>query len=102
MTQERYEQLVAESKLLVETERDTHFKLGDNSLEIELLQPRGGARAALGEDVQSVEEILGRFADDVGVAASSVMNYRYIAAHWPPEQRVAGVSLDIHRILMVW
>ncbi|MEU7161793.1 hypothetical protein [Streptomyces chrestomyceticus] len=34
MTGERYDELVAEPKLLVETERDTHFKLGDNALEI--------------------------------------------------------------------
>jgi hypothetical protein len=34
VTQERYDELVAESKSLVETERDTFFKLGDNALEI--------------------------------------------------------------------
>ncbi|MEU7222255.1 DUF6192 family protein [Streptomyces chrestomyceticus] len=98
VTQERYDELVAESKLLVETERDTHFKLGDNALEIEPLQPRGGARPAPGEEVQ---ESLGRFADDIGVATSTVIQYRYTAAHWPPEHRVKGVSLDVHRILMV-
>jgi len=99
VTQERYDELVAESKVLVETERDTHFKLGDNSLEIEPLQLQGGARPAAGVDVQTVEETLARFADDVGVSTSSVMHYRSTAAHWPPKQRVKGVSLDIHRIL---
>ncbi|MFI1169088.1 DUF6192 family protein [Streptomyces sp. NPDC020801] len=100
VTEDRYDELVAESKLLVESERDTHFKLGDNALEIEPLQAKGGARAAMGEDVQSVEETMHRFADDVGVNVSSIMNYRYTAGHWPPEQRVKGVSLDIHRILI--
>lgn len=32
VTEDRYDELVAE---LVEAERDTHFKLGDNALEIE-------------------------------------------------------------------
>ncbi|MFJ8636433.1 DUF6192 family protein [Streptomyces sp. NPDC093568] len=100
VTEERYDELVAESRLLVETERDTHFKLGDNALEIEPLQAKGGARSAMGEDVQSVQETLRRFADDVGVNVASILSYRNTAAHWPPEQRVKGVSLDVHRILI--
>ncbi|WP_393073444.1 DUF6192 family protein [Streptomyces sp. LN704] len=33
------------------------------------------------------------------MSTSSVMSYRNTSAHWPPEQRIKGVSLDIHRIL---
>lgn len=43
---------------------------------------------------------MARFADDVGICVHSVMNYRFTAAHWPPEHRMQGVSIDIHRILM--
>ncbi|MBD0746620.1 hypothetical protein BG418_33855 [Streptomyces sp. CBMA152] len=56
-------------------------------MEVEPLQAKGGARATMGEDVQSVEETMRRFADDVGVNVSSIMNYRYTAARWPPEHR---------------
>ncbi|MFI6056127.1 DUF6192 family protein, partial [Streptomyces violascens] len=31
---------------------------------------------------------------------SSVMSYRFTAASWPPDQRVKGVSIDVHRILV--
>ncbi|MEU4213676.1 DUF6192 family protein [Streptomyces sp. NPDC026206] len=34
------------------------------------------------------------------MSVSSVMHYRFTAAYWPPEQRVKGVSIDIHRILV--
>ncbi len=48
VTRERYDELVAQSKVLVETERDTHFKLGDNALEIEPLQMQGACTACGG------------------------------------------------------
>ncbi|MCX5206063.1 DUF6192 family protein [Streptomyces sp. NBC_00237] len=100
VAQERYDELVAQSKVLVETERETLFKLGDNALEVEPLQAKGGSRPSAHEDVQSVEETLRRFADDVGMCIGTLMNYRLTAAHWPSEHRVVGVSIEIHRILM--
>ncbi|MEU0036380.1 hypothetical protein [Streptomyces sp. NPDC006333] len=81
VTLERYAQLVAESKRWSRPYATRISKLGDNALKIEPLQSKGGASAALGEDVQSVEETLRRFADDVGVSKGSVMGYRFTAAY---------------------
>lgn len=98
VSRQRYDELVTESRELVAQEGRIQFKLGDNALEIEPSQSQGGQRR-LPDDEPGVEETIAVFADDVGVAPSTMLNYRFVAAKWPAEHRVSGVSLDIHRIL---
>ncbi|WP_406347299.1 DUF6192 family protein [Streptomyces sp. NBC_00648] len=39
------------------------------------------------------------FAEDVGLSVATVRTYRWVAAKWPTERRVAGVSWEVHKVL---
>ncbi|MEU7901206.1 DUF6192 family protein [Nonomuraea sp. NPDC049152] len=99
VTQERYEQLVAEGRELVDIQTRAQFALGDKALEIEPMQPHGGAHPDPSEMLFSVSDVLQMFADDLGIAPATLETHRWVASRWPAAQRRAGVSYTIHRIL---
>ncbi|MFC5220154.1 DUF6192 family protein [Streptomyces coerulescens] len=94
----RYHELVASSLRQVEVHCAAQWALGDAALEIEPMREWGG-HLRVPEDGQSVEEALRFFAEDVGLSVSTVRTYRWVAAKWPAERRVAGVSWEVHKIL---
>ena len=99
VTLERYETIVAESRDLIAQVTKAQFVLGDRALEIEPLRPRGGAHPGPGEDLFTVAQSLQRFADDLGVSAPAVENWRWTSSRWPAEHRRDDVSHTAHRIL---
>ncbi|MEU8548916.1 DUF6192 family protein [Streptomyces roseoverticillatus] len=99
ITRERYEQIIAGDRELVRQMQRIQFTIGDHALEIEPMQPVGGAHPALGEDLFSVEASLQIYADDLGLSLSTVRNYRFAAHRWPEKQRRHGVSHKVHYVL---
>lgn len=99
VTRQRYEQIVTEARELVAQITKAQFALGDKALEIEPLRPRGGAHPGEGEELFTVEESLAMFAEDIGVAPSTVKDWRWTASRWPAVKRRDGVPFSIHRIL---
>ncbi|WP_241265670.1 DUF6192 family protein [Streptomyces boncukensis] len=75
------------------------FALGDKTLEIEPIRGHGGSTARSEDELFTVEESLALFADDIGVAASTVKDWRWTASRWPAAKRQEGVSFTSHRIL---
>jgi len=63
------------------------------------MRPHGGSGPASGEDLLGVRETLEVYAEDIGVPCNQVRTNRQTASKWPAEQRVAGTSFEIHRIL---
>ncbi|MEU5425877.1 DUF6192 family protein [Streptomyces olivoreticuli] len=96
---ERFEELVAESLRLVRVMTSCQFAVGDMALEIEPMRPHGGHLPVEGEDTLSVEASLRIFAQSIGLSFHTVRTYRWVAAHWPAEERQEGVSFEVHRIL---
>ncbi len=95
----RYEQLVAEARELVAQVTKAQFALGDKAVEIEPMRPVGGSVAKGTEELFTVEESLQMFADDIGVALATVMDWRWTASRWPTGRRKDGVSFTVHKIL---
>jgi hypothetical protein len=96
VTLERYQELVAAGRELVEMFSRCQFRLGDLALEVEPLRSRGGSAPA---GRVSVEESLGMFAADLDVPLDTVKQYRWVAARWPKDKRVAKVSHRVHMVL---
>jgi hypothetical protein len=99
VTRERYEQIVAEARELVAQVAWAQFTLGDKALEIEPMRPVGGSMPNGTDDLFTVEESLAVFAEDIGVAAATVKDWRWTASRWPVAKRKDGVPFSIHRIL---
>ncbi|WP_406405119.1 DUF6192 family protein [Streptomyces sp. NBC_00879] len=99
VTRERYEQIIAGDRELVGQMQRIQFTIGDHALEIEPMQPVGGAHPASGEDLFGVDACLQIYADDLGLSLSTVRSYRFAAHRWPEEQRRHGVSHKVHYIL---
>lgn len=99
VSKRRYDQLVTEGRNLVEQQSRCQFELGDRALEIEPLQPRGGAHPGQGVELLSVTDGIAMYAQDIGLAASTIMDYRWVASRWPTGQRVGTVSHYIHKVL---
>lgn len=103
VTQRRYEQLVQESREAVELKTVSQFKIGDAALEIEPLRAHGGSSGANSADeTMSVSEALEMFAEDIGLARSTVVSYRWVAARWPDRKlrrRFRSVSFTVFRTL---
>lgn len=72
VSRSRYEELVAEARELVEQVVKAQFGLGDPALGIEPMRPVGGSVTEGSEDLFTVEESSQMFADDIGVALSTV------------------------------
>ncbi|WP_086706845.1 DUF6192 family protein [Streptomyces antimycoticus] len=94
----RYHELVASSLCQVEVHSAAQWALGDAALEIEPMRDHGG-HLQVPEDGQRVEDSLKCFAEDVGLSVATVRTYRWVAAKWPAERRVAAVSWEVHKIL---
>ncbi|MEU6738316.1 hypothetical protein [Streptosporangium sandarakinum] len=76
VTQERYDQLVAEGRELVEVQTRCQFALGDKALEIEPMQAHGGPHPGQSEMLLSVSESLQMFAEDLGLAPTTLETHR--------------------------
>lgn len=99
VTRSRYEQIVAESRQLIEQIGRAQFALGDLALEIEPMRPVGGSMPNGTDDLFTVEESLAIFADDIGVAPATVKDWRWVASRWPKGKRRGDVAFSVHRIL---
>jgi hypothetical protein len=97
---QRYEQIVAELREVVEQQTTGQFTIGDRALEVEPLRAWGGRQAAApGEELFTVRQSLFRLAEDVGMSYRAVVQDRWTASRWPTEHRQTGVSFTVHRIL---
>lgn len=99
VSQQRYEQIVAELREVVEQQTRGSFTIGDCAMEIEPMRERGGQQAAPGQELFTVRESLFRLAEDIGLSYKTVESARWTASRWPKGQRQAGVSFRVHRIL---
>ncbi|AZM57371.1 hypothetical protein DMA15_00100 [Streptomyces sp. WAC 01529] len=99
VTRSRYEGLVAASLELVELSTRCQFDLGDIALEIEPMRARGGSSPDGGGELFTVKQSLTMFAEDVGLAYSTVCGHRWVAGQWPVEHRSKDASHEVHRIL---
>ncbi|MEW2354231.1 DUF6192 family protein [Spirillospora sp. NPDC029432] len=99
VTADRYRELVEQARRLVDEATRAQFRIGDIALEIAPMQRHGGAHPGAGEESYEVTAVLGAFAQDVGLAASTVRDYRWVSARWPEPRRAAGVSHRVHSIL---
>ncbi|MFM9499490.1 DUF6192 family protein [Streptomyces galilaeus] len=97
VSQQRYEQIVAELREVVEQQSRGSFVIGDRSLEIEPMREHGGRTA--GERIPVVRDSLTRLAEDIGLSFSAVKAARFTASRWPKEHRRPDVSFKVHRIL---
>lgn len=98
VSRRRYAQLVAQGRDLVEQQTRCQFALGDAALEIEPLQPRGGAHSDPKAELLTVSEALEVFAEDVGIPYNTIRTYRWVSARWPAPHRQPRVSHYVHRI----
>ena len=100
VSQQRYEQIVAELRQVVEQQSQGQFTIGDRALEIEPMRGSDEGREVLpGQDLFTVRQALTRLAEDIGLRRSTVENARWTASRWPKEHRQAGVSFTVHRVL---
>ncbi|MGW1521589.1 DUF6192 family protein [Streptomyces sp. NPDC002287] len=97
VSSDRYAQIVAELRKLVETTSRAQFTIGDYALEVEPLREAGGQEKS--DELFSVKDSLFRLAEDIGLTYSSVKGARWVASRWPKQHRQAGVSHTVHRIL---
>ncbi len=63
------------------------------------MRPHGGTIGEQSEELFTVEESLGLFAEDIAIPASTVKKYRWVSARWPLSRRQPGVPHGVHRIL---
>ncbi|MEU9654690.1 DUF6192 family protein [Streptomyces sp. NPDC048110] len=94
---DRYAEIVAELRKLVETASRIQFTVGDYALEVEPMREAGGQER--GDRLFTVKESLFRLAEDIGLCYKTVDKARWTASKWPKERRVAGVSFTVHTIL---
>ncbi|GGJ71444.1 hypothetical protein GCM10010121_097590 [Streptomyces brasiliensis] len=63
------------------------------------MRPVGGSMPNGTDDLFTVTESLQLFADDIGVARTTVEDWRWTANRWLANKRKEGVSFTVHRIL---
>ncbi|TDC76422.1 DUF6192 family protein [Streptomyces hainanensis] len=97
VSQQRYEQIVAELREVVGQTTRGQFTIGDRAVEVVPMRSRGGLVAAGPE--WTVDVSLRRMADDFGLRLCNVKTTRWVASRWPKEHRQPGVSWTVHRIL---
>ncbi|MFL4909336.1 DUF6192 family protein [Streptomyces sp. MMS24-I2-30] len=93
----RYAEIVAELRKLVETASRIQFTLGEYALEVEPMREPGGQEKS--DELFTVKDSLFRLAEDIGVSYSQVKGARWTASRWPKDRRMAGVSFTVHKIL---
>lgn len=86
------EQRVSAGRHAAESEAQAKWELGDLALEE---APMGADGAHNG-----TEEVLRRYAEDIGVEYDTLAIYRRVAAAWSPSTRVLGAAWSVHRELM--
>ncbi len=91
---DRYAEIVAELRKLVETASRIQFTIGDYALEVEPMREHGGSASA--EELFTVRDSLFRLAEDIGISYAMVDKARWTASRWPKDRRVAGVSFTVH------
>ncbi|MFJ2191899.1 DUF6192 family protein [Kitasatospora sp. NPDC087861] len=96
---QRYDELVAEGRDLVEQMRRCQFRIGDIALEIAPMRQVGGHNPSLVEGLSTVTSALERFAADIGLTYKTVETYRWTSSRWPAGHRQVGVSHTVHKIL---
>ncbi|MFI9825557.1 DUF6192 family protein [Streptomyces sp. NPDC052013] len=99
VTRERYDELVKLGRDWVATMSAVQWRLGDAAGEIEPMRSYGGSNPSGTDALFTVSEALRMFAEDVGLAYSTVRDYRWVASRWPKERRRADVAHTIHKIL---
>ncbi|MFH9426628.1 DUF6192 family protein [Streptomyces sp. NPDC017529] len=99
MSQERYDELVKLGRDWVATMSAVQWQIGDAGLEIEPMRSYGGANPSGTEGLFTVSEAIRMFAEDIGLAYTTVRDYRWVASRWPRRHRRADVSHTIHKIL---
>ncbi|MEU3464796.1 DUF6192 family protein [Streptomyces sp. NPDC006733] len=92
----RYAEIVAELRKLVETASRIQFTIGDYALEVEPMREFGGQER--GDELFTVKDSLFRLAEDIGVSYSQVKDARWTASKWPKDRRVSEVSFTVHKI----
>lgn len=98
-TTRTYDELVAEGREARERADEMQWIEGDLALEIEVLPPDERPRdPETGAFIEDEGKALRRYAEDVGIAYSSLQTYRRVAKAWPPTTR-AHSSWDVHRAL---
>ncbi|WP_232789702.1 DUF6192 family protein [Streptomyces jeddahensis] len=68
-------------------------------MEIEPMRSYGGANPSEKDDLFTVSEAIRLFAEDIGLAYTTVRSYRWVSSRWPKEHRRADVSHTIHKTL---
>lgn len=99
VTRQRYDELVKLGRDWVSEMSSVQWQLGDAGMEIEPMRSYGGTNPSGSEELFTVSEAIRMFAEDVGLAYSTVRDYRWVASRWPKEHRRADVSHTIHKIL---
>ncbi|MGR3875646.1 hypothetical protein ACUXZZ_44710 [Streptomyces graminifolii] len=97
VTRDRYDELVKQGRDWVATLSGAQWRLGDAALEIEPMRPYGGANPSGKDDLFTVSEAIRMFAEDVGLAYTTVRSYRWVSSRWPKERRRADVSHTIQQ-----
>ncbi|MEY6564216.1 DUF6192 family protein [Streptomyces sp. PGLac3x] len=93
----RYAEIVAELRKLVETSSRIQFTIGDYALEVEPMREHGGSASA--DELFTVKDSLFRLSEDIGLSYSTVKTARWTASRWPEDRRVSRVSFTVHNIL---
>lgn len=99
VSRERYDELVKLGRDWVATMSAAQWQVGDAAGEIEPMRSYGGANPFGKDDLFTVSEAIRMFAEDIGLAYSTVRDYRWVASRWPKQHRRADVSHTIHKIL---
>ncbi|WP_234332095.1 DUF6192 family protein [Streptomyces sp. NRRL F-5650] len=99
MTGQHYDELVKLGRHRVAQMSSVQWRLGDAAGEIDPMRAPGGVNPPGSEELFTVSEALRMFAEDVGLACTTVRNYRWVASRWPEEHRRADVSHTIHKLL---
>ncbi|MEV0257257.1 DUF6192 family protein [Streptomyces sp. NPDC050732] len=99
VTRQRYDALVGLGRDWVEAMGSVQWQLGDAALEIEPMRSYGSTNPLGSEELFTVSEAIRMFAEDVGLAYSTVRDYRWASSHWPKERRRTDVSHTIYKVL---
>jgi hypothetical protein len=94
---DRYAEIVAELRKLVETASRIQFSVGDYALEVEPMREAGGQQRS--DSLFTVKDSLFRLSEDIGLSYKTVDTARWTASKWPKDRRVVGVSFTVHKIL---
>ncbi|MBF6412934.1 DUF6192 family protein [Nocardia cyriacigeorgica] len=90
-TTRRWNSWIKRGRTVVRAQSTTQFDLGDITLEMFAKQRHG--------DSLGVEEMLGEYADQIGVTKSRLLAYRHVAIAWPVDKRNPDYSFTVHEIL---